>query len=169
MLHVLRAAVEPPAGEPLLDDLLRWLEDNQWVLATLGFGSIATFVGTLLVIPVLVAKIRPDYFVDPDPPPEAFFHRHPFVRWTGKGFKNLVGTVFVLMGLLMLVLPGQGILTTLIGLSLVDFPGKRKFELWLVSRRPVRRSIAWIRTKAHRPPLLLPHNGTVITNPERRD
>jgi hypothetical protein len=57
------------------------------------------------------------------------------------------------MGLAMLVLPGQGILTILIGVMLLDFPGKRRWELWLIRRRGVRHSIDWIRQRAARPPL----------------
>ena len=47
-------------------------------------------------------------------------------------------------------------LTLLIGLTLLDFPGKRKLELWLVRRPSIRSAIDWIRTRAGREPLILP-------------
>jgi hypothetical protein len=69
--------------------------------------------------------------------------------------KNLLGYVLVFAGLLMLFLPGQGVVTILIGITLVDFPGKYRFERWVVSQGPVLRSINRLRKRAGRPPLFL--------------
>jgi hypothetical protein len=73
-----------------------------------------------------------------------------------RAVKNIVGLVLVLAGVLMLVLPGQGLLTIFMGITLLDFPGKRRLELSVVRRRPVFSALNWIRKKARRPPLLLP-------------
>jgi len=54
-------------------------------------------------------------------------------------------------GIAMLVLPGQGVLTIVIGIMLLDFPGKYRFERSLAARRPVLRSINWLRRRANRP------------------
>jgi UPF0716 family protein affecting phage T7 exclusion len=70
--------------------------------------------------------------------------------------KNLCGTVLVLAGVAMLVLPGQGILTIVVGLLLIDFPGKFALEQKLVRRSSVLSAMNWIRTKAHRAPLKPP-------------
>jgi UPF0716 family protein affecting phage T7 exclusion len=69
--------------------------------------------------------------------------------------KNLLGYIFVVAGILMLMLPGQGFLTILIGITLIDFPGKYALERWIVSHGSVLRSINWIRRQAGRPPLVL--------------
>ena len=69
--------------------------------------------------------------------------------------KNLIGYVFVVAGIIMLMLPGQGILTIVIGITLLDFPGKYRLERWVVSRRPVLRSINWVRRRAKRGPLVI--------------
>jgi hypothetical protein len=50
---------------------------------------------------------------------------------------NLLGVVLVLLGVAMLVLPGQGLLTLLVGLLLVDFPGKHQLAVRLLSRPKV--------------------------------
>ena len=42
------------------------------------------------------------------------------------GLRNAVGLVLVTAGLAMLVLPGQGIITLLVGIILMDFPGKHR-------------------------------------------
>ena len=64
-----------------------------------------------------------------------------------------MGIAFVLAGLAMLILPGQGLVSILIGVMMIDFPGKYAFEKWLVSRSSVFRFMTWVRSKAKRPPL----------------
>jgi hypothetical protein len=64
-----------------------------------------------------------------------------------------VGVIFILGGLAMLVLPGQGLLTIVIGVSLLDFPGKRVLERRLLSRPMVLQAINRLRQRFGRPPL----------------
>ena len=66
--------------------------------------------------------------------------------------KNLLGVAFILAGVAMLVLPGQGLLTILLGLGLTNFPGKYALEQRLVARPSVRWALDQIRQKAGRPP-----------------
>lgn len=77
------------------------------------------------------------------------------LRFVGLTLKNLVGVVFLLAGIAMLVLPGQGLLTVLIGISLIDFPGKHRLEARLVSQRLVLQAINAVRHRFGRPPLVL--------------
>lgn len=63
--------------------------------------------------------------------------------------------VFTLAGIAMLVLPGQGLLTILIGLLLLDFPGKRAVELRLVRRPAIRGFLDRMRQKRGVPPFVL--------------
>ena len=48
--------------------------------------------------------------------------------------------------------------TILFGVMLLNFPGKREFELWLVSRKGVLKVTNWMRAKANCPPLQVPDN-----------
>jgi hypothetical protein len=73
-----------------------------------------------------------------------------------RALKNLLGLLFLLSGLVMLFIPGQGILTILLGLSLLDFPGKPEIQLRLLRMPKVQKLIQWIRKKAKQPPLLIP-------------
>ncbi|MDP5032191.1 MAG: hypothetical protein NWQ54_19575 [Paraglaciecola sp.] len=68
--------------------------------------------------------------------------------------KTLFGIVLLLCGVLMLVLPGQGLLTILVGLSLIPFPGKDRFEQYLLARPSIRTSLNWIRVKAKKAPFI---------------
>jgi len=75
------------------------------------------------------------------------------MRWGLLISKNLLGCVIVLLGIAMLVLPGQGILTIVIGLVLINFPGKYRLERWIITRGPVLRAINLIRQRSGRQPL----------------
>ncbi|RJX33598.1 MAG: hypothetical protein C4531_05105 [Desulfurivibrio sp.] len=117
--------------------------------------STLTFIGTLVIVPLLVARIPANYFASHQPRRPPWAVHHPFIRWTMLLAKNLAGYLFILAGILMLVLPGQGLLTILLGVMLLDFPGKYRLEKWLVSRPAILKSINWLRKRAKRPPLEL--------------
>lgn len=68
--------------------------------------------------------------------------------------KVIVGLFLLICGLVMLVLPGQGLLTMLMGLSLIPFPGKNKLEQTILARKSVRFSLNWIRMKANKKPFI---------------
>jgi hypothetical protein len=70
--------------------------------------------------------------------------------------RNVLGAVLLVLGVLMLFLPGQGMLAILVALFLLDFPGKRRLQRWLISRPAVHRSVNALRRRAGRPPLDLP-------------
>jgi hypothetical protein len=122
------------------------------VLWSLFVLSIVGFIGSLIVIPFVLVRLPPQYF-DVRYPRTWMKEDHPVLRWVGLILKNVVGVVFFLAGVAMLFLPGQGLLTMLIGLSLVDFPGKRRLESKLVGRPTVLKTINALRHKFGRPPL----------------
>jgi hypothetical protein len=68
--------------------------------------------------------------------------------------KIITGLFLLIFGILMLVLPGQGIITMIVGLSLLPFPGKDKVEQSFLSRKSVRSTLNWIRTKANKEPFI---------------
>ncbi len=105
---------------------------------------------------VAITRMNPDYFVRDNTPLGSWRHRHPTLRFATHAVKNLLGGFLLLMGIAMLVLPGQGILTMLIGISLLDFPGKRALEKKIVCTPAVHHAIDKIRRRAGQPPLLLP-------------
>lgn len=124
------------------------------LLIWLAVSSIFMFLGTLIAIPIILVRLPANYFDVRIPRPWMENH-HPVLRVVGHLVKNLVGIVFLLAGLAMLLLPGQGILTILIGLSLVEFPGKRRLEAKLVGQATVLSTINKMRAKFNKPPLIL--------------
>jgi hypothetical protein len=80
--------------------------------------------------------------------------------------KNAVGAILLIAGIVMLLTPGQGILAIVIGISMMDLPGKRQLELRLIRNRHVIKAINWIRARHHRPPLKLPPRTAAGTSPQ---
>ena len=136
--------------------MLDWIRIEPWLAGWVFLASILMFLGSLIVIPVLVTRMRSDYFISREPPAESRMGQHPAARVAFLAAKNLLGLILLLAGIAMLALPGQGILTILVGITLLNFPGKRRLELRIVRQRRVLRAINWMRARAKRPPLILP-------------
>lgn len=122
----------------------------------MAIASALIFVGSLLAMPHLVARIDADYFSHDRRPRSRWGSEHPAIRLAVRIGKNVLAAVLMLAGLAMLILPGQGLLTLFVGFVLVDFPGKYRLEKWLVSRRLIHRPINWLRARAGHGPLTLP-------------
>ncbi|MEP5569350.1 MAG: hypothetical protein ABJN62_16030 [Halioglobus sp.] len=112
--------------------------------------SVATLVATVLAVPWVVARLPADYFSTP--------RRHPLREQQGLGawalslLKNILGGLLLLIGVVLLFMPGQGILMMLVGLLIMNFPGKYRLERILVAREGVFRALNWLRTKRSLPP-----------------
>ena len=130
-----------------------WITENKGLI----FGvSAVMFVGSLVALPAMIARMPDDYFLRRRRDALPFSRAHPAVRIVLLVLKNLLGAAFLLAGVVMIFTPGQGILAVLLGVSLLDIPGKRRLELGIVRRPHVLKAINWIRERAHRPPLRLP-------------
>ena len=116
--------------------------------------SFVFFIGTLIAIPFILVRLSADYF-DVRVPRPWMQHHHPVLRVVGHIVKNVLGTVFLFAGFLMLFLPGQGVLTMLIGISMLDFPGKRKVEAKLIGQPTVLSVINSLRKRRGKSPLVL--------------
>ena len=135
------------------EQLWIWLDKHQILLGWLGLLSLLTFVGSLIAVPVLVVRLPQDYLAMQKYDRR---RRYGIWWWPMQVMKNMVGVVLLLCGMAMLVLPGQGLLTLFIGLSLVNFPGKPLLIKKLVRQRQVMHSINWLRRKFDRAPLAEP-------------
>lgn len=134
---------------------MEWLREHEVVFWWLGAVSLATLLLSVFLLPLLVARMRTDYFVAPAPP-ESWRRRHPLLRLALRALKNLLALLLLAAGVAMLFLPGQGILTMLAGLALLDFPGKRRVELRLIRQPGVLKAVNWLRRRSRQPPLLVP-------------
>jgi hypothetical protein len=123
------------------------------------FGAllfVVTFAISLGIVSFIMVKIPVNYF-HTDYSPEFFSGRHPVIRVLGIVGKNILGVLLVALGIVMSVpgVPGQGLLTILLGVMLLDFPGRRNLELKLVSRPAVFKTINKLRHRFGKPNLVL--------------
>lgn len=142
----------------LIAEVMAWMESNRILIGWLGAASLTMVILGLVIVPILVVRMQPDYFLEDRDDKRSMKERHPAVRLSSVVLKNLAGGLLVVGGILLSLplVPGQGLLTILIGLAVMDFPGKRNLEIWLIRRKPVGWTIAKLREKANRPPLVMP-------------
>ncbi len=117
--------------------------------------SLLSALGTLLGLPWVVIRLPEDYFNHPRR--EAWRPltvEHPGTLLLGL-LKNAVGALLLAIGVVMLFTPGQGVLTIVAGLLLMNFPGKYRFERWVVRRPGVLSSLNRIRSHRGKPPFRL--------------
>ena len=133
----------------------------QWapVLWGLAGASLLLALLTMVAVPLWLIRLPADYFAGEKRRRAEWARRHPVERWILLILRGAAGAVLVLVGLALLLLPGQGLLTILCGLMVASYPGKYRLERWLVRRRGVHAAIDWLRTRAGKDPLLLEADG----------
>lgn len=135
--------------------VLTWLTSNPEVVEKIVLGSILIMLVSTVLMVVAIIKMNPNYFDSSKLPDESWRGRHPLFSILFNVLKSMVGFAFLVTGIAMLVLPGQGLLAILVGISLLDFPGKRKIELSIIRERHVLKAINWIRIRAKQAPVIV--------------
>lgn len=130
-------------------------------LLLIGTLSVIILAGTLVAIPMLVIHLPADYFTRRRRTSEGSPKGYSSVRLGTMVLKNIVGAIFILAGIALLVLPGQGIITILIGIMLLNFPRKRVLAQRIIELPSVLHAINWMRLKARKPALKLPRKRLV--------
>jgi hypothetical protein len=141
----------------MIDLLSEFANSITWRGAILGvLVFLVTFLVSLGIVSLILVKIPADYFKKnhktkfwsgPNPPVHA-------AKVIGK---NILGFLLVVLGIVLSIpgVPGQGLLTILLGIMLLDFPGKSTLERKLLSRREIVKTINRLRDRFHKPPLEL--------------
>ncbi|HZY10784.1 MAG TPA: hypothetical protein VFF29_06475 [Bacteroidota bacterium] len=135
-----------------------WLIDLMTEYGWWVFGaSIFMFVISLFVIRLLIIAIPSDYFLHRSSYREKLKKQHPAIKISLIILKNVFGAILVILGLIMSLpgVVGQGLLTLLLGLTLMNFPGKQKLVLKIVSYPTIHGVMNSVRQKAGKPPIQL--------------
>lgn len=135
----------------MLESIRSWLSEHQAFVVWLAIFSGATAIGSLVALPLVLVGLPPDYFATPHRTPGRFAKRHPALRWSWRVVKTVLGFALLATGLLLLMLPGQGLLMVIAGLVLAEFPGKRRLERALARRPSIMRAMNWVRRKMGKP------------------
>jgi hypothetical protein len=146
------------AEDAMIGRLIRWIaEDLSWGgVVFAAFVFVTTLIVSLLIAGYFLVQISPTYFQDSHSR-EFWVDRHRLLRLPARISKNILGALLVVLGILLALpgVPGQGLITVLVGLVLLDLPGKRRLERRIVSRPRVLRAINGLRKRFDRAPLVL--------------
>ena len=134
-----------------LDTIYEFLANYKKFIFWLGSISAVIFIFSLLSIKWLVGLIPSDYFIKKKS--SKFKNNYPLTWLFSLIVKNILGYSLILGGIFMLVLPGQGIFTIMIGLMLSNYPGKHAIERKFIGIPNVLKSINWLRKKSDKPPI----------------
>ncbi len=139
-----------------MDLVVEFLKEYSEIFWILGSLSLLLLLFSLVVIPLVVIHIPADYFAREKP--FSFFKENvsPFISISWIILKNLIGAFFLLMGLIMLFTPGQGLITVFIGLLLLNFPGKYRLEKRLIRQRYLFSWMNRLRSRFGKPDLEYP-------------
>lgn len=115
-----------------------------WILAT----WVVTTVATTLIAGAILVTLPDDYLKEGDARP-----RH----WAARIVRNLIGLVLVAVGIALSIpgVPGQGVLTILAGLILIDFPGRHRLVRSIIGRPAILAALNRLRARFKRRPLTL--------------
>ena len=120
------------------------------------FLSLLFSLLTLLLVGWVMIKLPEDYFVRHEEHHWIDPVRYPNLHWLSRMVKNALGMLLIVLGVILLFVPGQGILTIVIGLILTDFPLKKRWLKKLLASQSVRRTLNMLRRKAGKKPFLYP-------------
>jgi hypothetical protein len=140
-----------------MDWLAKFWGSLTWNEILLGVGVFAvSLVFSFVCIGVVMVKIPENYFsshYQQDFMPGSSW----IVRWGAVIGKNILGVLLVVLGLILSLpgVPGQGILTILLGLIMLDIPGKRPLEARIIKRPAILAAINDLRARYNKPPLVM--------------
>ncbi len=121
-----------------------------WILLITVVSVIISYAG----IVVGMIKIPADYFSS-SYVKKLNADQHFSVRWGALIIKNLIGFLLIISGIVMIFTPGPGVPTILLGLIMMDIPGKRPLEARLIKRPMVLSAVNDLRARYNKPPLIM--------------
>ena len=113
-------------------------------LQLIAISSLIMLAISLSLLPYLVARLPVDHFCQQSRSQHPITSQQALLRI----LRNLLGLILLFAGLLMLLLPGQGLLTLVLSLLLLDYPQKKKIERSLLQQKTIFNGLNWLRKKA---------------------
>ena len=133
---------------------------------TLAIGWSGILIGVLIflggfflnlaIVSLILVKLPADHFKKKRKT-KFWSGPRPWLHAAGIIGKNIGGILLVALGILLSLpgVPGQGLLTILLGIMIMDFPGKDRLEQKLLSRPSIVNAINRLRGRFNKPPLVL--------------
>jgi uncharacterized membrane protein YbaN (DUF454 family) len=117
---------------------------------------IASFLINLGIVSVILVKLPADHFMK-NRKTKFWSGSNPALNAAKVIGKNILGVFLVVLGIVLSLpgVPGQGLLTILLGIMLLDFPGRERLEQKLLSKPSIVNTINRLRGRFGKPPLVL--------------
>lgn len=141
----------------MIERITHFWQALTWGSILLGVGLFLTSLAlSFVAIAIVMVKLPENYFSShykQDFLPNSSW----LVRWGAVIGKNIAGVFLILLGILLSLpgVPGQGILTILLGLIFIDIPGKRPLEARIIKRPTVLAAVNKLREKYGKPPFIV--------------
>ena len=138
----------------LLSDFLSGLTWQKVVVGALIF--LASFFINLGIVSFILVKLPADHF-SKKRKTKFWAGPRPAIHAAKVIGKNIGGILLVALGIVLSLpgVPGQGLLTVLLGIMLLDFPGRHRLEQKLLSKPSIVNTINRLRERFDKPPLQL--------------
>ncbi len=135
--------------------VLQFWESLTWYKIAWGtLFTVITIIASYGLIVIGMIKIPADYFSSTYVR-EINKDTHFSLRWAAFIIKNVIGFILIIAGVIMIFTPGPGVPTILLGLIMMDIPGKRPLEARLIQRPMVLSAVNDLRAKYNKPPLIM--------------
>jgi hypothetical protein len=135
--------------------IARFWESLTWGRIALALlFTVITIIASYGLIIIGMIKIPADYFSSTYVK-ETSRDEHFSLRWAALIVRNIVGFILIIAGVIMIFTPGPGVPTILLGLIMMDIPGKRPLEAKLIQRPMVLSAVNNLRAKYNKPPLIM--------------
>src|SRR5829696_3382870 len=139
----------------MLDLLSEFVLGLTWRSILIGaLLFVGSFLLNLAIVSVILVKLPANHF-SKKRKTEFWSGPHPALHAVKVIGKNILGVLLVALGIVLSLpgVPGQGLLTILLGIMLLDFPGKDRLEQKLLSRPGIVNTINRLRGRFGKPPL----------------
>jgi len=138
----------------LLSDFVSGLTWQKIVVGALIF--LVSFFVNLGIVSLILVKLPADHF-SKSRKTKFWAGPRPAIHAAKVIGKNIAGVLLVALGIVLSLpgVPGQGLLTVLLGIMLLDFPGRHRLEQKLLSKPSIVNTINRLRGRFGKPPLQL--------------
>lgn len=122
-----------------------WISDNYRLIQWIGIASVLLFFLSLFILRCVIVQLPDDYFLNDS----SVLNKRSgnLIDLVLRVAKNLFGFLLIICGIILLFIPGQGLVTIVLGAWIMDLPWIIKIKRKFVYSRLVKRTLNWIRSK----------------------
>jgi hypothetical protein len=135
----------------MIDFITNIYNEYQILFFWLGIMSILTIIASIVLVPLFIKHIPIDYFTNSKYHQIKLNNAYNIAKFI---LRNILGLLLIIAGIIMLLTPGKGIISIIIGLFLMQFKGKYKLEKKLIQNDATFKTLNWIREKTNKKPFL---------------